>query len=345
MPSDNSNTIIRTVQRLLRRLLRKVAHLAGWHGSAEHHTTATERRVPPQGVRRPANTPGQTVARNGTQRQGITTGRSPVPNPADPRNKRLNLPFMKRRHDAGETIYRHRTAICITIICYLVFAICFVSAKVMICKNKGVSTIIVDFDDLDKLQEEMEKAQELNRLLNEDRQYGSYDNISNRISNAEGAESDEILNRNGSMSEIYNNAAEVQGRVKANRDRFEKGLREEQEMIDRQKNTKKEGGESSATAKVKGKVTVSYSLNNPLRNAEYLYIPAYRCEGGGEVVVKIAVNRNGDVTEASVDTSQSSSDYCMTTTAVAAAKQSRFDVNPDAPEKQYGTIEYVFIPQ
>lgn len=45
--------------------------------------------------------------------------------------------------------------------------------------------------------------------------------------------------------------------------------------------------------KVKGRVTVSFSLTDPVRTSRYLAVPAYKCEGGGEVVVEITVNRGG----------------------------------------------------
>lgn len=305
----------------------------------------------PQAQNRGKSAPGRPL---GPRPNGAPQQRRPVAGENRPqqsarvsqqnRPPRLDLPFVKRKQDAGSWIYQHRIAISITLICYLILSICFVTSKIVLNKYQTNSTIVVDFTDLEKLQEELERAQELNRLLNEQQQY-DFDDVGNRISNEQGQENDNQLTRNSNMSDIFDRAEQVQGRVRANRERFEKGLREQQEMIDSRKKGNEQQEQKAETGKAKGKVTVSYSLNNPLRNAENLYIPAYRCEGGGEVVVKIAVDRNGDVVEATVDTSQSSTDYCMTTTAVEAALRSRFDVNMEAPARQYGTISYVFIPQ
>lgn len=47
-------------------------------------------------------------------------------------------------------------------------------------------------------------------------------------------------------------------------------------------------------------MTVSFSLTDPVRTSRSLNIPAYRCEGGGDVVVEITVNRAGEVVNARV---------------------------------------------
>ena len=62
----------------------------------------------------------------------------------------------------------------------------------------------------------------------------------------------------------------------------------------------------------------------------------------GEVVVRITVNRAGEVTHASV---ASGGDDCMRETAVRAARNSVFDINDAAPARHTGTITYIFIPQ
>ena len=115
----------------------------------------------------------------------------------------------------------------------------------------------------------------------------------------------------------------------------------EAEAIRRRRERTDERGESS-DRKVQGRVTVSFSLVDPVRHARHLVVPAYQCEGGGEVVVRITVNRAGEVTHASV---ASGGDDCMRETAVRAARNSVFDINDAAPARHTGTITYIFIPQ
>ena len=101
-------------------------------------------------------------------------------------------------------------------------------------------------------------------------------------------------------------------------------------------------GEKPSGVKQKGRVLVSYSL--PGRTDVYLHTPAYQCEGGGEVTVAITVNRNGKVTAASLKETTTSSN-CINETAVTAARNSRFNVDGSAADRQSGTITYIFVPQ
>lgn len=92
-----------------------------------------------------------------------------------------------------------------------------------------------------------------------------------------------------------------------------------------------------------GPSVLSWSLDG--RKASHLPIPAYRCYGAGEVVVIIAVNNRGDVVNAKVDESVSSSDACLRNFAVRAARLSKFSSSTTAPARQMGTITYAFIAQ
>ena len=88
--------------------------------------------------------------------------------------------------------------------------------------------------------------------------------------------------------------------------------------------------------------TVSFSLTDPVRTRRYLEVPAYQCEGGGEVVVGITVNPSGEVVAAKV---ASGGDDCMREAALEAARNSLFNIDDSAPARQSGTITYLFIPQ
>ncbi len=87
---------------------------------------------------------------------------------------------------------------------------------------------------------------------------------------------------------------------------------------------------------------VSFSLVDPVRMSRHLEVPAYRCEGGGEVVVAITVDRDGKVVGARA---REGGDECMRECAVESARRSRFNIDPSAPARQTGTITYIFIPQ
>ena len=134
-------------------------------------------------------------------------------------------------------------------------------------------------------------------------------------------------------------AAEAEARMRANREAYEQGLAEERAIRERRG---KEDGAERQDRKVKGRVTVSFSITDPVRTSRYLEVPAYLCEGGGDVVVEITVNRAGEVVNARV---QSGGDECMRESALRAARVSRFNIDQSAPARQQGTITYIFIPQ
>lgn len=92
-----------------------------------------------------------------------------------------------------------------------------------------------------------------------------------------------------------------------------------------------------------GPSVVSYTLDG--RKASKLPIPAYRCYGGGMVVVIITVDNSGKVIDARVQEEGSTNDRCLREFAVRAARLSRFSSDPKAPARQKGDIIYQFIAQ
>lgn len=80
----------------------------------------------------------------------------------------------------------------------------------------------------------------------------------------------------------------------------------------------------------------------PCATSRYLEVPAYLCEGGGDVTVAVTVDRAGKVTGARVT---EGGDDCMRESALRAARNSLFNIDDSAPARQTGTITYIFIPQ
>jgi TonB family protein len=168
-----------------------------------------------------------------------------------------------------------------------------------------------------------------------------YGHIENAVSN----ENAELRDDRGTdMSSLRGRADNLDGRIQSNREAWDQGMREIEEMKSRRRDRDENAG---GNTRAKGRVLVSFSLANPTRNSggDGLVVPGYRCERGGEVVVQITVNRSGDVVGAAVDRSSSGSDACMHETALDAARRSRFNVDGSAPERHTGTITYIFVPQ
>lgn len=94
---------------------------------------------------------------------------------------------------------------------------------------------------------------------------------------------------------------------------------------------------------VKDNTAVTYDLEN--RWHRYIYIPAYKCEGGGTVVLNIEVDQQGFVTSANIVRNESTNDPCILEEAVNSARKALFNTNTSALPKQEGTITYTFLPQ
>ena len=258
--------------------------------------------------------------------------------PQAPRRPRLRLPFDNRREDAGTWAYDHRIGLCVTLIAYLALMIVFVSSKIVVGARSHQQGMYVDLQSLAEL--EQEKAR-LEREVRERRAQEEIDwrSIRNQASN-ENALNEKLRDDRGTNAAALNQAAaEAEARMQANREAYEQGLAEERAIRERRG---REDGSEHQDRKVNRRVTVSFSLTNPVRTSRGLEVPAYLCEGGGDVVVSITVNRAGEVIGARV---VEGSDECMRDEALRAARSSLFNIDEAAPAKQTGTITYIFIPQ
>ncbi len=93
----------------------------------------------------------------------------------------------------------------------------------------------------------------------------------------------------------------------------------------------------------KDNTTVSYFLEG--RWHSYVYIPTYKCQGGGTVILDIVINQSGQVISALIAENKSTPDDCLREEAYRSASTARFNPDPKAPAKQLGTMTYVFLAQ
>jgi len=93
----------------------------------------------------------------------------------------------------------------------------------------------------------------------------------------------------------------------------------------------------------KDNTTVSYFLEN--RWHRYVYIPTYKCQGGGTVILDIVINQSGKVISALISENKSTRDPCLLEEAYRSAVTAQFNSDSNAPPKQLGTITYVFLAQ
>lgn len=269
-----------------------------------------------------------------------TTNRTSEDAPRPPRRPRLRLPFDNRSEDIGSWAYDHRIGLCVMIILYLLIGIGFFASKIVIGRKVTQQGMFIDLQELAALEQERDRLAEEVRRANQNIDWSK---IRNTSSNENALNENLADDRGTNTSSLNEDAQAVEQRMRANREAYERGLSDAKRAGERQEDESVEDSSGNRSdKKVKGSVTVSFSFDNPVRYSRKLIKPAYRCEGGGEVVVKVAIDRAGKVLYAYVE---SGGDECMRNTAVSAAKGSRFDHNNSAPAKQEGTITYIFIPQ
>lgn len=269
----------------------------------------------------------------------FTTSDGDAKPPVRPRRKPLRLPFDNRREDIGSWAYDHRVGLFITIIIYLIIGIGFFASKIVIGRKVSQQGMYIDLQTVEMLEKERDRLAEEVRRAN---QKIDWSKIRNTSSNENALNENLADDRGTKTAELNSDAEAVEARMRANREAYERGLKDAKRAGERTEESKSSSDNANSDRKVKGSVTVSFSFKNPVRYSRYLVKPAYRCEGGGEVVVKAVIDRTGKVLSAVV---VSGGDECMRQTAISAAKGSTFDHNSDAPAKQEGTITYIFIPQ
>ncbi len=241
---------------------------------------------------------------------------------------RLELPFVRRRKDIVTRIYDHRAGIYAVLAMVLLLAILFVGSKIRIRTIERSDGILVELASLEELRAEAARLQREVRMRQSEVD-GEF--IRNATSNL-GADPGDTRGQRPQMT----------GQLDANRQAWDQGMQEIEAMGRKQDDR---SVNPNADSRLKGRVMIEFSLVLPTRYSARLVNPGFQCERGGVVVVAINVDRNGNVVMATVARDLSDADACMHATALAAARASSFNVDPQAPARQTGTITYTFIPQ
>lgn len=253
------------------------------------------------------------------------------------------LPFERDEAGFGEWVYAHRVGLCITLITYLVMAIAFLTAKITLDATPHTKGIMIDLQQLAELEKQRDELKKSVEELQQNRDMvNDWKSVKNVASNENSLDERITDDRNTDVQKLLEDAAEFQRNMADNRETYENGVAEAAAIKDRPTEQNNNSSAQHKDSKVKGNVTVSYSLDNPVRHAQHLVVPAYLCEGGGQVVVDIIVSHSGDVVSAEI---ASGGDKCMQESALSSARASKFDTNTSAPIRHAGTITYLFIPQ
>lgn len=104
---------------------------------------------------------------------------------------------------------------------------------------------------------------------------------------------------------------------------------------------KKEEGKKPV--QFKGRTNMFYNLENRWHRRQY--VPVYRCEVAGTVVVDIVVDQIGNVISASYSKSSNTNNECLVEEAVNSAYKFLFNADSKADSRQKGTITFQFLSQ
>lgn len=256
------------------------------------------------------------------------------------------IPFKKRKMPFTEWVYRNKIGVSAIVVVFIALFFVMVSVRFEISTIDIINGYIIEVPQ-EKIveQESPEEIEERERAEKIEREL--YEDVKNRRSDESSTLDAGLKDDRGTNSnELYKEAEALQERLSQNRNSYQRGLADDAALSESASQRQSSSGENEQVEqdkKVKGKVTVSYDLGG--RRATYLPVPAYKCENGGEVVVEVEVNNNGDVVEAKVKKTTARNDLCLNDTAVSFAKQSRFDIGANWPKKHKGTITYLFLNQ
>lgn len=243
----------------------------------------------------------------------------------------MNNPFQKES----------RAGLYITVIFHLTVIIVLLLYQIDSTIRKEES-FVLDFskqEEIEKREREVAFKEDISRRLDDliAAAHSSGEPIRNMAVDASRAQLKD--DRGTDAEQLYKDAERLANDLKnGQKDAIEEDAREETvEMQHQNKPDNKSQKEYS------GPSVLSYTLDG--RKASHLPIPAYRCYGAGDVTVIIKVNNAGQVVSAKVMEEISSSDNCLRSFAIRAARLSRFSASSTAPANQTGEIVYRFIAQ
>jgi hypothetical protein len=250
--------------------------------------------------------------------------------------------FFEEKQTFVQYIKKHQISIYLTIIVHLLIIVFLLVSKINSAKAEKM-TILIDFsretakEQEEKLAAEKEKlTSEVDKLFREARQGQTLRNV---VVNTEDLRTATLKDDKGINEKVYEEARQLQEKLDANRQKMQDLQTAKNEISVYDNSQKKQTGNES----YKGASVMTFTLAG--RREMYLPVPVYKCLQGGDVCVQIEVNQNGYVVKANVVLAISAIDECLQTTAVNAAKLSRFNADASAPKLQSGTIIYQFVAQ
>lgn len=233
-----------------------------------------------------------------------------------------------------------RAGLLITVIVHLAVIIVFLLVQI----GKEISretSFVLDFtkqEEIEKARKEVEFKDDISRKLDE--LLGQSPNY--RASDIRNVAVDRATlkdDRNTDADQLYKDAERLANELKNGQNSQPEDARSETVDL----NPSRTENTSDSRKEYSGASVLSYNLDG--RKMTVAKVPAYKCMGSGDVTVIIKVNPSGTVIEAKVLESASSSDQCLRSQAIRAARTSKFSATDKTTANQIGDITYRFIAQ
>lgn len=239
---------------------------------------------------------------------------------------------------------RHVIGILTTIALHLLIITCFLVIKMRTKQHYADNEVVIDFSQADVLQKQIENLQKQVKdqpkqefIKDLEKQYN--------VHNVPVNEADQDAQKS-----VDNMVKDIKGELNINDDQREPAPEKIESPAKNEVKLLEQKPEYTEDAKgvrtfFRGATTISYFLKGR-KHITPIRTPAYKCEGGGKVVLNIFVNPRGYIVSLDVNRAESQiTDECLVDAAIKSAEVIRFDEKPDAPAKQEGTITFIFIAQ
>ena len=165
------------------------------------------------------------------------------PNPPRRRRNTLKLPFDNRSQDIGSWAYDHRVGLCVTIIIYLIIGIGFFASKIVIGRKASQQGMYIDLQELAMLEKERDRLAEEVRRANQNIDWSKIRNTSSN----ENALNENLADDRGTNTSSLNEDAEaVEQRMRANREAYERGLRDAKRAGERSEDNNDDGSSNKS---------------------------------------------------------------------------------------------------
>lgn len=241
-----------------------------------------------------------------------------------------------------EFLKRHQIGLLGTLAFHMIILIVFLLMKIQDYKEISSLDLVFDFqeepspEELAKQQEEKERAEYYERLLNQQLNAGNQavniDKLEEEISTQKYVE-DFMKQLNEQKSDEDKLSEDVLDDILNMDDLTLETVKPEQD-------TEKE--------EFRGPTNITYAFLDEPKNrvSVNIPVPVYKCQGFGEVEVLVHVNRLGNVVYAKPTVLEASEDPgCLSEVAERYARRAVFRGDPNAPAEHRARITYRFIAQ